>query len=172
MNSCKIRVLKQWHKVCFGCFLKCHDSRRLEAEIRLHSPEVSFVYHPMYVFKSHLEILCNLSNKSLEWQLSNKQFCRFLVSSNFTKCNCSWTESMRLLHSSSRLYHSKQTRPPKEQTSPTDAAAVFRADFAASCLRGALPPVDLRAVCLVRAIAQKFSYSLVVVWFWWRVGGN
>ena len=32
-------------------------------------------------------------------------------------------------------------------------AAVLRAwDFAASCLRGALPPVDLRAVCLVRAI--------------------
>jgi len=33
--------------------------------------------------------------------------------------------------------------------------AVFRADdFAASCLRGALPPVDLRAVCLVRAIGN------------------
>lgn len=25
----------------------------------------------------------------------------------------------------------------------------------ASCLRGALPPVDLRAVCLVRAMANK-----------------
>ena len=31
-------------------------------------------------------------------------------------------------------------------------AAVLRAALAASCLRGALPPVDLRAVCLVRAI--------------------
>jgi hypothetical protein len=27
--------------------------------------------------------------------------------------------------------------------------------FAASCLRGALPPVDLRAVCFVRAIASR-----------------
>ena len=34
------------------------------------------------------------------------------------------------------------------------------ADLAASCLRGALPPVDLRAVCLVRAIDMK---KLVVV---------
>ena len=30
--------------------------------------------------------------------------------------------------------------------------ADFRAALDASCLRGALPPVDLRAVCLVRAI--------------------
>ena len=28
----------------------------------------------------------------------------------------------------------------------------MRAALVASCLRGALPPVDLRAVCLVRAI--------------------
>ncbi|KAJ7765395.1 hypothetical protein DFH07DRAFT_810467 [Mycena maculata] len=35
--------------------------------------------------------------------------------------------------------------------------AVLRAaeDLAASCLRGALPPVDLRAVCLVRAIGMS-----------------
>ena len=33
----------------------------------------------------------------------------------------------------------------------------------ASCLRGALPPVDLRAVCLVRA--------MVVVWLWGCCGG-
>ena len=34
--------------------------------------------------------------------------------------------------------------------------AVLRAaeDLEASCLRGALPPVDLRAVCLVRAIVN------------------
>jgi hypothetical protein len=28
----------------------------------------------------------------------------------------------------------------------------YRAALVASCLRGALPPVDLRAVCLVRAM--------------------
>lgn len=33
------------------------------------------------------------------------------------------------------------------------AGADLRAALVASCLRGALPPVDLRAVCLVRAMA-------------------
>ncbi|OQU86287.1 hypothetical protein SORBI_3003G065001 [Sorghum bicolor] len=35
---------------------------------------------------------------------------------------------------------------------PPVAGADFRAAFVASCFRGALPPVDLRAVCFVRAI--------------------
>jgi hypothetical protein len=33
----------------------------------------------------------------------------------------------------------------------------LRAALVASCLRGALPPVDLRAVCLVRAILNVFE---------------
>ena len=32
------------------------------------------------------------------------------------------------------------------------AGALLRAAFVASCLRGAFPPVDLRAVCFVRAM--------------------
>ena len=35
---------------------------------------------------------------------------------------------------------------------PPAAGADLRAALVANCLRGALPPVDLRAVCLVRAI--------------------
>ena len=35
---------------------------------------------------------------------------------------------------------------------PPVAGALFLAALVASCLRGALPPVDLRAVCLVRAM--------------------
>jgi len=35
------------------------------------------------------------------------------------------------------------------------AGALLRAALVASCLRGALPPVDLRAVCLVLAIATE-----------------
>ena len=35
---------------------------------------------------------------------------------------------------------------------PPDVGADLRAAFVASALRGALPPVDLRAVCFVRAI--------------------
>ena len=37
---------------------------------------------------------------------------------------------------------------------PPVAGADLRAALVASCLRGALPPVDLRAVCLVRAMFQ------------------
>ena len=40
--------------------------------------------------------------------------------------------------------------------------AVFLAAFEASCLRGAFPPVDLRAVCLVRAIARKVFVDAAV----------
>ena len=40
--------------------------------------------------------------------------------------------------------------------------ADLRAAFVASCLRGILPPVDLRAVCLVRAIVNN-DVRLVLV---------
>ena len=43
---------------------------------------------------------------------------------------------------------------------PPAVGADFRAAFVANCFRGALPPVDLRAVCLVLAI---FDLSSVVV---------
>ena len=39
---------------------------------------------------------------------------------------------------------------------PPVAGADLRAALVASCLRGALPPVDLRAVCLVRAMVANF----------------
>lgn len=35
--------------------------------------------------------------------------------------------------------------------------ADLRAALVASCLRGAFPPVDLRAVCLVRAMLKKIE---------------
>lgn len=43
--------------------------------------------------------------------------------------------------------------------------ADLRAAFVASCLRGALPPVDLRAVCFVRAIAEIQECR----WWWYAV---
>jgi len=42
--------------------------------------------------------------------------------------------------------------------SPVEGA-LLRAALVANCLRGALPPVDLRAVCLVRAIFEKYCSS-------------
>jgi len=38
---------------------------------------------------------------------------------------------------------------------PPVAGALFLAAFVANCLRGALPPVDLRAVCFVRAMSNS-----------------
>ena len=54
---------------------------------------------------------------------------------------------------------------------PPVAGADLRAALVASCLRGALPPVDLRAVCLVRAMVavvwllwERVCVALLVVW--------
>jgi hypothetical protein len=38
------------------------------------------------------------------------------------------------------------------------AGALLRAALVASYLRGAFPPVDLRAVCFVRAILIEFEF--------------
>ena len=43
---------------------------------------------------------------------------------------------------------------------PDGAAPVFLAALVANCFRGALPPVDLRAVCLVLAIFLLFGLML------------
>ena len=41
---------------------------------------------------------------------------------------------------------------------PPVAGADLRAALVASCFRGALPPVDFRAVCLVRAILLEYQF--------------
>jgi histone H3 len=46
---------------------------------------------------------------------------------------------------------------------PPVAGADLRAALVASCLRGALPPVDLRAVCLVRAILIYFIVNFFII---------
>ena len=48
--------------------------------------------------------------------------------------------------------HSKEE---KNRKNAPVAGADLRAALVASCLRGALPPVDLRAVCFVRAIVLE-----------------
>lgn len=52
---------------------------------------------------------------------------------------------------------------------PPEVVVDFLAAFVAICLRGALPPVDLRAVCLVRAICGVcgggfFNFRVVRGW--------
>jgi hypothetical protein len=43
---------------------------------------------------------------------------------------------------------------------PPVAGALLRAALVANCLRGALPPVDFLAVCLVRAILKNLLIRL------------
>ena len=83
-----------------------------------------------------LEILSDFSHKTLEGQLADQQLGGFLVTTDLTKSDCTRPVSMRFLDSTGRSY----------------AGALLRAAFVASCFRGAFPPVDLRAVCFVRAI--------------------
>ena len=57
---------------------------------------------------------------------------------------------------------------PPAETRPTDCCDVmndlnWRALLVASCFRGALPPVDLRAVCLVRAMTDLETVGLLDV---------
>lgn len=115
-------------------------------------------------FPPHLKVLSNFTNKTLEWQFTNQQLSRLLIPPDFAQCNCSRTEPMRLLHSTSYSLHPISVHPISPSKNNNQLTAVLRAaeDFVASCLRGALPPVDLRAVCLVRAITNRQSMRVTV----------
>jgi hypothetical protein len=52
------------------------------------------------------------------------------------------------------------------------AGADLRAAFVASCFLGAFPPVDLRAVCLVRAMLKDEVYFPVLEFQILRVGSE
>ena len=49
----------------------------------------------------------------------------------------------------------------KKQTNVPEVGQARRAALVASCLRGALPPTDLRAVCFVRAIVVVVGNEVV-----------
>lgn len=105
--------------------------------------------------KTNLEVLSNFTNETLEGQLADEELSRLLVATNFTESDGSRAETMGLLDTTSRGWlQVVEFGSLKERTIQVLTAEVLRdlVAFAASCLRGALPPVDLRAVCLVRAI--------------------
>ena len=60
VDGAQVGVLKQSNKVSLAGLLKSHDGGALE-------PQVS------------LEVLGDLANQALEWELANEQLCRFLV---------------------------------------------------------------------------------------------
>ena len=82
MDGTQVGVFEKTNQVSFRGFLKSCDSSRLESQ-------VSF------------EVLSDFTNQSLEWQFSDEQFSRFLVSSDLSEGYCSRSVAMRFLDSTS-----------------------------------------------------------------------
>ena len=82
VDGAQIGVFEKTNQVSFWGFLQSCDSSRLESQ-------VSF------------EVLSDFSDQSLERQFSDEQFSRFLVSSDLSKSNSSWSVSVWLLDSTS-----------------------------------------------------------------------
>jgi histone H3 len=111
VDGAQVGVLEQADHVSFSSFLEGQDSAALESQIAL-------------VF------LSDVSDESLEWELSDQQLSGLLVSSDFTVPGLNLWAFL----------------------TPPTVGAVFLAVLLAMCLRGALAPVFFLAVCLVLAI--------------------
>ncbi len=82
MDSAKIGILKERHEIGFHRLLESTDSRRLEAEIGL-------------------EVLRNLTDQTLEGELSDEELSRLLVTTNLTESDRAGFVAMRLLDTTS-----------------------------------------------------------------------
>ena len=80
VDGAQVGVFEEADEVCFGGFLEGRDGGRLE-------PEVS------------LEVLGNLTDETLEWELTDEELGRLLVSTNLTESDGSRTVSVWLLDS-------------------------------------------------------------------------
>lgn len=81
MDSAQVGVFKETDQVCFGSLLKSQNSSRLEAKVRL-------------------EVLSDLTDKTLEGCLADQEIGRLLVLSDLAKGDGTWAVSVRLLDSS------------------------------------------------------------------------
>lgn len=78
VDGAQVGVLKERDEVSLNGLLESTDGRGLEAEIRL-------------------EVLGDLTNKTLEWQLADEELSRLLVATNLTESDGSWLVTVRLL---------------------------------------------------------------------------
>ena len=81
VDGAKVGVLKESDEVSLSSLLKGHDGGGLEAEIGL-------------------EVLGDLTDKTLEGQLADEELSRFLVTTDLTEGDGSGTVTVRLLDSS------------------------------------------------------------------------
>ena len=79
MDGAQVGVLEQTDHEGLSGFLESVDSCRLESEVR-------FV------------VTGNLSDKALEWKLSDEEFGTLLILSDLSECDGTWSESMWLLN--------------------------------------------------------------------------
>jgi len=77
VDGAQVGVLEETDQVGFRSFLESHDGGALE-------PQIGF------------EILGDFSDQSLEWELSDQKFSGFLVSSDLSEGDGSWSESVWL----------------------------------------------------------------------------
>ena len=148
----QVGVLKEADQVGLGRLLERQDGGSLEAEVGL-------------------EVLGNLTDKALERQLADEELGGLLVSADLAEGDSPRSVPVGLLDTACgrcglsiniKLIRKKELRVSFGESVMTfsktnfkknrSSLCSYRAALVASCLRGALPPVDLRAVCLVRAI--------------------
>jgi hypothetical protein len=78
VDGAQVGVFEEGDEVSLDGFLKSTDGGGLEAEVRL-------------------EVLGDFTNKTLEWELSDQELSRLLVSTNFTKSDGTWLVPVWLL---------------------------------------------------------------------------
>ena len=133
MNSTQVSVLKQSNHVSFGSLLNSEDSLRLESQITL-------------------VLLSDLTDKSLEGELSDEQLSGLLELSDLTESHSTRSEPVRLLDATHVLvaHNNGLTSSPLSKL-----------------LTRALASSGLRAVCLVVAMIYKslVSFKLMNLFF-------
>ena len=82
VDSAEVGVLEESNEVCLSSLLESENCRALESEVSL-------------------ELLSNLANQALEWELANEELSRLLVSPDFSEGDSAWAISVGLLHASS-----------------------------------------------------------------------
>jgi hypothetical protein len=98
VNGSKVGIFKEGDEVSLGGFLQCHHCRWLEAEIGL---QRELAMTPREHVKTYLEVLSDLTNKTLEGKLADEKLSWLLIATNFAKGNSSGAETMRLLYTTS-----------------------------------------------------------------------
>ena len=80
MDGTQVGIFEESNQVCLSCLLQGQHSRALEAKVGL-------------------EVLCDLTDQTLERKLTDQQFRALLVLADFTQCHGTGPVAMGLLHS-------------------------------------------------------------------------